>query len=95
MTYEKIKTSALRRSLFSILILFVGCNTGGNQVLTPPMGLSPVVGGIADLRPYFGKFKGALDNSEGDFLLATCGCGHWRVLMSTPDGKQWQFPVRF
>ncbi len=95
MTYEQIKTSALRRSLFTILILFVGCNAGGNQVLMPPMGLSPVVGGIADLRPYFGKFKGARDNSEGDFLLATCGCGDWRVLMSTPDGKQWQFPVRF
>ena len=86
---------ALRRSLFAILILFVGCSTVGATLLTLPTGLSPVVGGIADHRPYFGKFKAAPDNSEGDFLLATCGCGDWRVLMSTADGKQWQFPVRF
>jgi hypothetical protein len=57
--------------------------------------LSPAVGGITDQRPYFGKFKAAPDNSEGDFLLATCGCGEWRVLMSTADGKQWELPVRF
>jgi hypothetical protein len=95
MTYEQIKTSVLRKSLFTILVLLVGCNTGGKRLLTLPMGLSPVVGGIADLRPYFGKFKAAPDNSEGDFLLATCGCGDWRVLMSTADGKQWQLPVRF
>jgi hypothetical protein len=86
---------ALRRSLFAILILFVGCSTVGTAPLTLPTGLSPVVGGIADQRPYYGKFKAAPDNSEGDFLLATCGCGDWRVLMSTADGKQWQFPVRF
>jgi hypothetical protein len=95
MTYGQIKTSALRRSLFTILILFVGCNTGGKRLLTLPTGLSPVFRGIADHRPYFGKFKAAPDNSEGDFLLATCGRGDWRVLMSTADGKQWQFPVRF
>jgi len=86
---------ALSRSLFAILILFVGCSTVGAAPLTLPTGLSPVVGGIADQRPYFGKFKAALDNSEGDFLLASCGCGDWRVLMSTADGKQWQLPVRF
>jgi hypothetical protein len=57
--------------------------------------MSPVVDGIADQRPYFGKFEATLDNSEGDFLLAACGCGDWRVLMWTADGKQWQFPVRF
>jgi hypothetical protein len=86
---------ALRRSLFAILILFVGCSIAGTAPLTLPTGLSPVVGGIADQRPYYGKFKAAPDNSEGDFLLAACGCGDWRVLMSTADGKQWQFPVRF
>jgi hypothetical protein len=86
---------ALRRSLLAILILFVGCRTVGTVSLTLPTGLSPIVGGIADQRPYFGKFKSASDNSEGDFLLATCGCGDWRVFMSTADGKQWQFPVRF
>ena len=85
----------LRRSLFAILILFVGCSTVGAAPLTLPTGLSLVVGGIADLRPYYGKFKAAPGNSEGDFLLAGCGCGDWRVLMSTADGKQWQFPVRF
>jgi hypothetical protein len=87
--------SALPRLLLAILILFVGCSTVGTAPLTLPTGLSPVVGGITDLRPYFGKFKAASDNSEGDFLLAGCGCGDWRVLMSTADGKQWQFPVRF
>lgn len=86
---------ALRRSLFAILILFVGCSTVGTPLLTLPTGLSPVVGGISDQRPYFGKFKVVPDNSEGNFLLAGCGCGDWRVLMSTADGKQWQFPVRF
>ncbi len=95
MTYEQIKASALSRSLFAILILFVGCSTIGAAPMTFPSALSPVVGGIADQRPYFGKFKAAPDNSEGDFLLATCGCGHWRVLMWTADGKQWEFPVRF
>jgi len=95
MTYEQIKAPVLGRSLLAILILFVGCITVGATPLTLLSGLSPVVGGLADQRPYFGKFKGAPDNSEGDFLLATCGCGDWRVLMSTADGKQWQFTVRF
>jgi len=86
---------ALRRSLFAILILFAGCGTVGAAPLTLPTGLSLVVDGIADQRPYFGKFKAAPNNSGGDFLLASCGCGNWRVLMSTADGKQWQFAVRF
>jgi len=85
----------LRRALFAILILFVGCSTVGAALLRLPTGLSPIVGGIVDQRPYYGKFKATSDNSEGDFLLASCGCGDWRVLMSTADGKQWQFPVRF
>jgi hypothetical protein len=83
-------TVALCFAIFGLFTI-----TAGTASLTLPVGLSPVVGGIADQRPYFGKIKMAPDDSEGDFLLATCGCGDWRVLLSTSDGKQWEFPVRF
>src|SRR5512136_3078249 len=90
----------LRRPLLLILILLVGCSpvrysTVRTALLTLPTGLAPVVGWIAGRRPYFGKFKAAPNNSEGDFLLAGCACGEWRVFFSAADGEQWQFPVRF
>ena len=36
---------------------------------------------------------GELD--EGDFLLGTCGCGEWKVLIRQKDGTQAQADVRF
>lgn len=54
-----------------------------------------IVGGIADDRPYFGALKMPPGFDVWKFMLATCGCGNWRVLMSTRDGGQrWQFPVQ-
>jgi hypothetical protein len=54
-----------------------------------------VLGGIADTRPYFGKLRTTEGIDEGDFLLATCGCGDWRVLITRADGAQSQVAVRF
>ena len=95
MDKPKIRLATTLTVTLCFVILGIFAITAANAPLMLPSGLSPVVGGIADQRPYFGKFKAAPDNFEGDFLLATCGCGDWRVLMSTADGKQWQFPVHF
>lgn len=60
-----------------------------------PDSYSRVSGGIADGRPFFGKTYDALNLERGDFLLATCGCGDWRVLIRDDDGRQKQFAVSF
>ena len=88
----------MRPGKFTLLVLITGC--GALQTLVPipdsPLGLKPIVGGPADQQPYFGTVKNARDGSTGDFLLATCGCGSWRVLVQKQDGSaQWQLPVRF
>jgi hypothetical protein len=91
----KIRFATALIATLGFAILGIFAITAATAPLSLPTGLSPVAGGIADQRPYFGRFKTAPDDSEGDFLLATCGCGDWRVLLSTADGKQWEFPVRF
>jgi hypothetical protein len=63
--------------------------------LDEPTDMQVVIGGIADTRPYFGKLKTQEGLEEGDFLLATCGCGDWRVLISPTGKPQTQVPVRF
>lgn len=63
--------------------------------LALPDGLTRVKGGVADARPYFGKSYDAANNEIGRFLLATCGCGDWRVLLKDNNGDQRQFPVSF
>jgi len=78
------------------LTLILACNALPVIIpLTEPEG-NTVVGGIADVRPYFGRTVRPLTSEEaGDFLLATCGCGEWRVLLQNDDGTQYQFPVSF
>jgi hypothetical protein len=75
-----------------------GCITIPMPFIIAPQGLTVVPGGITDTRPYFGKLASAdaPDQEQGDFLLASCGCGDWRVLMRPADGSpQTQFPVQF
>lgn len=79
------------------LLFIIGCNVAP-ILLTPPPDINPVVGGISDTQPYFGRValgdKG-IDNSA-DFLLASCGCGDWRVLIAPDDGSpNMQFRVLF
>ena len=61
--------------------------------------MTRVQGGITDARPYFGTMSSVAWNGAeqpaGDFMLATCGCGDWRVLLTEADGSQTQFPVSF
>jgi hypothetical protein len=63
--------------------------------LEEPTDLTVVIGGIADTRPYFGTLKMDDGSDEGEFLLATCGCGDWRVLVKHADGAQAQTGVKF
>jgi hypothetical protein len=85
----------MRYGRYVVLILMVGC--GALQTPTPipssPAGVQPIVGGLTDQRPYYGSVES--DGGAGDFLMATCGCGSWKALMTQPDGTQWQVPVRF
>jgi hypothetical protein len=60
-----------------------------------PANLRVVPGGIADTRPRFGRTTDAAGGERGSFLLATCGCGDWRMLIRDPDGRPSQFPVHF
>lgn len=64
------------------------------EPLEPP-DVNPVPGGIGDLRPYFGKQMDADGAENGEFLLATCGCGEWRVLLEDRDGAQRQGAVAY
>lgn len=62
--------------------------------LNEPLDLQVVVGGISNTQPFFGRLR-TVDGAEGDFLLATCGCGDWRVLITRGDGARAQVAVRF
>lgn len=63
--------------------------------LSAPDGTAPVVGGIVDTRPMFGKSIGPDGAEIGDFLLATCGCGDWRILIRDANGAQQQCAIRY
>jgi hypothetical protein len=84
------------RLALGLLVIVVGCNLFPSA-LTPPEGLTLVPGGISNTQPYFGNYKLAgADVSRGTFMLASCGCGDWRVLFKPDDGSaQTQFPIQF
>lgn len=87
-----------RRVALVALTLLVGCNALPNlsDLLIPPADNLVIPGGIADLRPYYGRVKAGGVADAGEFMLATCGCGDWRVLVLPTDGTgRTQFPVRF
>lgn len=86
----------MRHVLLGVLIILVGC-TVFPTLTAPSADLKPVVGGISDTKPFFGNYKIAgSDASSGIFLLASCGCGDWRVLFKPDDGSpQTQFPIIF
>lgn len=88
----------IKKGVFLGLVALIGCGTVPNNWITPPTETNVVVGGINNLQPYFGKLQ-SVDRSlpdMGDFLLASCGCGDWRVLIRPNNGDpQVQFPVRF
>lgn len=80
----------------SPLVLIAACDAVSFlSPLSLPDGLSRVSGGVADARPFFGKSFDAADQEMGQFLLATCGCGDWRVLLKDSNGDQRQFAVSF
>jgi len=88
----------LKKALFVGLVVLVGCGTVPQGWITQPTETSVVIGGISNLQPYFAKLQ-SVDRSlpdMGDFLLASCGCGDWRVLIRPNNGApQIQFPVTF
>lgn len=86
----------MKRCVLFGATLFVACNAVPSLVpLAVPEG-QRVTGGIADARPMFGKAIRPLDSVEvGAFMLATCGCGDWRMLLQKTDGTQYQLPVDF
>ncbi|HUN82682.1 MAG TPA: hypothetical protein VMV81_14350, partial [Phycisphaerae bacterium] len=77
------------------------CNTVPDAVPSsavpagPPTDMTVVTGGISDVRPFFGTTTGPDGTANADFLLATCGCGYWRILIQNTDGSQVQFPINF
>lgn len=82
----------------SLIAIVVGCNVFPQFIPGPPTDGTVVVGGISNTNPYFGRFRlaNAPDVDMGLFMLASCGCGDWRVLFKPDDGSpQSQFPVQF
>lgn len=86
----------MKRFLLFGLTLLVACNTlPALFPLIEPEG-APVIGGMADVKPMFGKAVRPLNSEEiGTFMVATCGCGDWRMLLQKQDGAQYQLPVHF
>jgi hypothetical protein len=82
----------------SDILLIVGCDVFTAFITLPDAALTIVPGGLSDTRPYFGKYRRAdmPDADLGTFMLASCGCGDWRVLFKPDDGSpQTQFPIAF
>lgn len=90
----------MRRIAIALLLLVVGCDVFSFPIQAPE-GMDVVLGGLSNTQPYFGNYKKAnfdpfQPSSDGIFLLASCGCGDWRVLFKPDDGSQQvQFPVQF
>lgn len=90
----------MRFVMLGLAVIIVGCNVFPTFI-TQPDGLNIIPGGIANTSPFFGSFKLAASDSSaasplGVFMLASCGCGDWRVLLRSTDGTtQRQFPVQF
>jgi hypothetical protein len=90
----------MRRLILGLALIAVGCNLFP-AAITPPQFMNLVPGGISNTNPYFGTYKpqgsaGAQVAPVGNFLLASCGCGDWRVLFRPYDGSpQISFPVQF
>jgi len=87
----------MRVLLSGVLIVIVGCGVLP-AVITKPTNMATVPGGLGDVRPFFGNYKlaGLSDEGKGIFLLASCGCGDWRVLFKPSDGSaQESYPVQF
>src|ERR1043166_649871 len=85
------------RTHFGVIlgIYIFGCNLIPQPIpIDPPADLQVVVGGMTDQRPYFGTAR-SIGADDATFLLATCGCGDWRILIQNPDGTQVQLPVHF
>jgi hypothetical protein len=83
----------MRRVAFVVLTVIAGCGVFPQPLPEEPDPSLRIVGGIADSRPYFGTVDSA-SNETGEFLLASCGCGEWRVLVADSAGQR-QFPVQF
>lgn len=86
----------MKRYFVTLAVSVLACNAFPAVIpMDAPADMKIVIGGIADVRPFFGQTSKADGTYAGDFLLATCGCGDWRILLSDPDGSQAQFPVNF
>lgn len=89
----------MKRYVLCLVIATAGCDALPIPIL-PPDGKIPVIGGISNTQPFLGTYKPAGLNLSGapggTFLLASCGCGDWRVLFKPDDGSaQEQFAVHF
>lgn len=86
-----------RVGVLCVLLAVVGCTVFPPSI-TKPTDMSTVPGGLSDVRPFFGNYKLAIPGAgnEGLFLLASCGCGDWRVLMKPDNGsRHLSLPVQF
>lgn len=79
---------------FTSVAALAACNVFP-AILPPDGGMIRVPGGIANTQPFFGRVEDVFHRNLGKFLLATCGCGDWRMLLQYNDGRQVQFPVEF
>jgi|CXWL01.1.fsa_nt_gi hypothetical protein len=80
----------------TVVLLAVGCNVFP-AFIAPPTG-NVVPGGIADTRPLFGRARLVDPNGTdvGLLMIASCGCGDWRMLMKPDNGSpQTQFTISF
>lgn len=85
----------MRNAAAAVLVLLTSCRLAPWLEIERPAG-DTIIGGVADTRPYFGTLKTPAGQTVGEFVLATCGCGDWRVLLTAQRSKeQWQFPVLF
>jgi hypothetical protein len=75
-------------AIIAVCLLIGGCGVVSPFIL-PPDGLSQIIGGLSDARPYYGRVSPAdlPDQPVGDFLLASCGCGEWRALVTLDDAS--------
>lgn len=86
----------MRKCLLGVLLIAVGCGVFPTFSV-PSADMTAVVGGLTDLRPYFGRARaGWLGSETGDFAVSSCGCGDWRALYRSDDGtRQTQLVVKF
>lgn len=76
-----------RAGLGLLTAVLIGCGAPP-AANVPSTGAPPILDGLEETRPYFGRLKGvdSPDRELGDIMLALCGCKCWRIMISRDDG---------